>query len=129
MQQHLGRLEGVSRVEVRLAEGEVVIFPKEDAFIDPERIFKATYDSGVSVSEMSFTGTGTLERGTNNLQVFRISNRQVFDVVPNDLSKPFEGTEPVEVLLRGQLFKRTNGKGNPKTIAPVRVEILEVNRK
>jgi hypothetical protein len=129
VQQHLGRLEGVSRVEVKLAEGEVVIFPKDDSFIDPERIFKATYDSGVSVTEMSFTGIGILDHDANNRPVFRISNRQIFEVVPNDLYKPFEGASSVEVSLRGQLFKKENGKGKAKTISPVRVQILEVNRK
>jgi hypothetical protein len=128
VQQHLGRLDGVSRAEVSLADGQVVVYPKEDSSLDPDRIFKATYDSGVSVTELSITASGRIERDSNGRLTFRISNRQVFEIVPNDLSKPFETMDAGEVSVRGLVFKKT-GKNRPKTIAPLRLELLEVTPK
>lgn len=58
MQQHLGRQAGVQKVEVSLVDGNVVIFPMEDSKFDSSAIFKAVYDSGVSVSEMDIIASG-----------------------------------------------------------------------
>jgi hypothetical protein len=108
VQQHLGRLEGVDKVDVRLADGNVVILARQDSRLDPEKVFKATYDSGVSVVEMTMEATGWLERDAANRVTFRISGTQAYSVVEND---------DVRLFME-----------KPKTLGPVRLEVIEVRR-
>ena len=128
MQQHLGRLVGVDKVEVNLADGKVAVYMKEDSQVDPARVFKATYDSGVSVVEMTMDALGWLERDAKNALVFRVSSAQRFVARANDLTKPFdEEREPAKVFVRALLYKKA-GKQKPKSLGPVQLEILEVRR-
>ena len=128
MQQHLGRLEGVDKVEVSLADGKVVVLLKEDSRLDPAKVFKATYDSGVSVVEMTMEATGWLERDPKNGLMFRISGNQMYPVVQNDIAKPFADIPSGEkVFVRARLFKKT-GKQKPKTLGLVWLELMEVRK-
>ena len=126
MQQHLGRLEGVDKVEVNLADGKVVVLAKEDSRLDPAKVFKATYDSGVSVVEMTMEATGWLERDSRNGLVFRVSGDEVYQVVETAVIKPFaDNPADGKLFVRARLFKKT-GKQKPKALGAVRLELIEV---
>ena len=128
MQQHLGRLEGVAKVDVRLADGEVTVYAKEDSRLDPARIFKGTYDSGVSVTEMTMDATGYLEKDPKRGLVFRVSSSQILDVAPNEISKSFiDISDPVRVFARARVYKKA-GKQKSKTLGPISLELIEVRR-
>ena len=128
MQQHLGRLEGVAKVDVSLAQGTVIIVAKEDSRLDPAKVFKATYDSGVSVVELTIEATGWLERDAKNVLLLRISADQVFPVIENDLVKSIGESPPSQkVFLRARVFRRA-GKEKPKMLGSVRLEVLEVRK-
>jgi copper chaperone CopZ len=128
VQQHLGRLEGVARVDVSLAEGKVAITAKEDSQLDPAQVFKATYDSGVSVVEMTMEATGMFERDSKNTLVFRASSTHVYPVIENDILKPFGDIDSAErFFVRARLFKKA-GKQQAKTLGAVRLELMEVRK-
>ena len=128
MQQHLGRLEGVARVDVSLAEGKVAILAKEDSRLDPAKVFKATYDSGVSVVEMTMEATGWLERDSKNVLIFRTSSTQVYPVIASDILKPLgEIRSDQRFFVRARLFKKTS-KQQTKTLTAVRLELMEVRK-
>jgi len=128
VQQHLGRLEGVDKVDVNLTDGKVAILAKEDSRLDPARVFKATYDSGVSVVEMTMEATGWIERDAKNILIFRVSGSQIYQVVENEAVRPFAmNPSPDKVFIRALLFKKS-GKQKPKTLGAVRLEVLEVRK-
>jgi len=128
VQQHLGRLDGVAKVDVSLADGEVTVYAKEDSRLDPARIFKGTYDSGVSITEMTLDATGYLEKDPNRGLVFRASGTQILEVAPNDVSRPFAySPESVRVFVRARLYKKA-GKQKAKTLGPIRLELIEVRK-
>ena len=128
MQQHLGRLDGVAKVDVNLLNGKVVIYPKSDSSLDPAAVWKATYDSGVTVAEMNMAGTGTIVRDPQGNLVFKPSANQSFPVIPSELSKQVEALagSAAPVTLRGRLYKKPPGKQKPRSPGPLRLEILEV---
>ena len=130
MQQHLQRLDGVAKAEVSLLDGRVTVYPKEGASLDPYRILKATYDSGVSVAEMEMTASGQLQESGGNL-LFMINNQQSFGVTPNALSERLKAQAQApgdrHVSLRGRLYQKPPGGGKPKTLPEqLRIEILEI---
>ena len=128
MQQHLGRLEGVARVEVSLEQGKVAIFAKDASRLDPVKVFKATYDSGVSVVEMTMDAAGWLERDARNGLVFRLSGDQIYPVIDNDIAKAFaESVQPEQIFVRARLFLKT-GKQKVKTLGIVRLELLDARK-
>jgi hypothetical protein len=128
VQQHLGRLDGVDKVDVNLEGGRVTILAKEDSALDPARVFKATYDSGVSVAEMTMDAAGRLERDAKNVLIFRISGSQLYPIVENETVKPFAANLPPDkVFVRAMLFKQT-GKQKPKALGAVRLEVLEITK-
>lgn len=131
MQQHLGRLDGVSKVEVSLVDGKVSIYPKTDAKLSPALILKATYDSGVTVAEMTATASGQLVNDPAQGLLFQISGDQVFEVSPNEMSEKIKGPkgQSVPATLRARLYKKPPRKQQPKAPSPLRVEILEILRK
>jgi hypothetical protein len=131
VQQHLGRLDGVAKVDVSLKNGRVVIYPKSDATLDPTRILKETYDSGVSPVEMTMTASGRLIRDPQKGLMFQTAAKQSFEVVPNDLSSELEGRagNGAQVTLRGRLFKKPPGKQKPSLSGLLRFVILEVVKK
>ncbi len=131
MQQHLGRLDGVAKVDVNLLNGKVVLYPKTDGTIDPTKVLKATYDSGVTVAEMTLTASGRLTRDSQGGLVFQVAANQSFPVKPNEASHELErlagSGAPME--LRGRLYQKPPGKKKFKTTEPLRLEILEVLKK
>ena len=131
MKQHLGRQSGVQKVDVSLLDGKVDIVPKEDGQIDPAGLLKATYDSGVSVAEMGMTARGKIMKDALGNLGLQVAPNRFFALVPNDLSNGLEalaGTA-TQVTVRGQLYKKPEGKKKAEASPPVKLLILEVQRK
>ena len=128
MQQHLRRQDGVAKVDVSLVDGKVAIYPKADSRFDPVAIFKAVYDSGVSIAEMTITATGQLTREPATGMVFRINSAEAFAVKPNNISERLQAElGPGKVLrIRGLLYRKPKGKVQRKPPASMQLEILEV---
>jgi copper chaperone CopZ len=130
VKQHLQRQSGVQNVDVSLIDGKVEVTPKEDGQINPAQLLKATYDSGVSVAELDMIARGKIVKESGNLE-FQTAPNQSFPLTPNELSKglePLAGT-PTEVTVRGQLYKKSSGKKKADTSAPLKLFILEVEKK
>ena len=130
MKQHLGRQSGVQSVEVSLIDGKVQITPKEDGRIDPIQLLKATYDSGVSVAEMVVTARGKIVKDSSGNLALQVTPNQSFVLTPNQLSQGLASLADSQttVTVRGQLYKKA-GKKKPDLSAPLKMEILEVQKK
>jgi hypothetical protein len=131
VKQHLGRQSGVQNVEVSLIDGKVQITPKEDGRIDPPQLLKAVYDSGVSVAEMDVIARGKIAKDSSGTLALQIEPNQSFRLAPNDLSSGLESLAgpPTVVTVRGQLYKKPAGKKKADTSAPLKLLILEVQKK
>ena len=131
MKQHLQRQSGVQNVDVSLIDGKVEVTPKEDGQINPAQLLKATYDSGVSVAELDMIASGKIVKESSGNIEFQTAPNQSFPLTPNEVSKRLEtlvGT-PTEVTVRGQLYKKSGGKKKADTSAPLKLLILEVEKK
>ena len=131
MKQHLGRQAGVQKVEVSLLDGKVDVTPKEDGQIDPVQLLKATYDSGVTAAEMDMTASGKIVKDSSGNLALQVEPNRSFALAPNELSKglePVTGTATV-VTVRGQLYKKSAGKKKADISAPLKLLILEVQKK
>jgi hypothetical protein len=131
VKQHLGRQSGVQNVEVSLIDGKVQITRKEDGRIDPPQLLKAVYDSGVSVAEMDVVARGKIVKDSSGAFALQIEPNQSFPLAPNDLSSGLESLagSPTIVTVRGQLYKKPAGKKKGETSAPLKLLILEVQKK
>ena len=132
MKQHLGRQSGVQSVDVSLIDGKVQITPKEDGRIDPAQLLKATYDSGVSVAEMNVTARGKVVKDSSGNLALQVSPNQSFVLTPNQLSQGLTSLADSQtaVTVRGQLYKKAaSGKKKPDLSVPLKMEILEVQKK
>jgi hypothetical protein len=131
VKQHLGRQSGVQNVEVSLIDGKVQITRKEDGRIDPPQLLKAVYDSGVSVAEMDVVARGKIVKDSSGAFALQIEPNQSFPLAPNDLSNGLESLagSPTIVTVRGQLYKKPAGKKKGETSAPLKLLILEVQKK
>ena len=131
MKQHLGRQSGVQNVEVSLRDGNVDVTPKEDGQIDPAQLLKATYDSGVTAAEIDITARGKIVKDSAGSLALQIEPNRSFVLTPNELSKGLEslaGTQSI-VTIRGQLYKKPAGKKKADLAVPLRLLILEVQKK
>ncbi len=131
MKQHLGRQSGVQKVEVSLIDGKVDVTPKEDGQIDPAQLLKATYDSGVSVAEMDVNARGKIVKDPSGNLALQVSPNRSYQFAQNELSQGLESLagSPTEVTLRGQLYKKPTGKKKPDYSQPLKLLILEVQKK
>jgi len=131
VKQHLGRQSGVQSVEVSLIDGKVNVTPKEDGRIDPGQLLKAVYDSGVSVAEMEVTARGKILKDSSGSLALQTEPAQSFPFAPNELSNGLEtlAGSPAIVTVRGQLYKKPAGKKKPDASAPLKLLILEVEKK
>ncbi|PYX33401.1 MAG: hypothetical protein DMG77_00305 [Acidobacteria bacterium] len=131
MKKHLGRQAGVQTVEVSLIDGKVDVTPKEDGQIDPAQLLKATYDSGVSVAELEMTARGKIVKDSSGSLAIQVAPNRSFVLAPNELSKELEPfvDSPTQVTVRGQLYKKPAGKKKGDTSAPLKLLILEVQKK
>ena len=131
MKQHLGRQSGVQNVEVSLLDGKVDVTPKEDGQIDPAQLLKATYDSGVTVAELDVTARGNIVKDSSGNFALQVAPNQSFTLAPNELSKGLEPLvdSPAQVTVRGQLYKKPAGKKKADASAPLKLLILEVQKR
>ena len=131
MKQHLGRQSGVQKVDVNLLDGKVDVTPKEDGQIDPAQLLKATYDSGVTVAEMDVIARGKIVKDSSGGVALQIEPNRSFAIAPNELSKglePFVDSQTA-VTVRGQLYKKSAGKKKADASTPLKLLILEVQKK
>ena len=131
MKQHLGRQSGVQKVEVSLLDGKVDVTPKEDGQIDPAQLLKATYDSGVTAAEMDMTARGRIVKDSSGGFALQVQPNQSFALTPNELSKGLEALADTQtmVTVRGQLYKKPAGKKKADASVPLKLLILEVEKK
>ena len=131
MKQHLGRQSGVLKVEVSLLDGKVDVTPKEDGQIDPAQLLKATYDSGVSVAEMDVNVRGKIVKDSSGDFALQVSPNRSYQFATNELSQGLESLadSPTVVTLRGQLYKKPAGKKKPDSSQPLKLLVLEVQKK
>jgi len=131
VKQHLGRQSGVQKVEVSLLDGKVDVVPKEDGQIDPAQLLKATYDSGVTAAEMNMTARGKIVKDPSGGLALQVEPNQAFAISPNELSKGLEPLADTQtmVTVRGQLYKKPPGKKKAVPLAPLKLLILEVQKK
>jgi hypothetical protein len=65
--------------------------------------------------------------------LLQVGPNQSFTVAPNELSKTLEAlaNSATQVTVRGQLYKKTEGKGKKKADAsvPLKLLILEIQKK
>ncbi len=131
MKQHLQRQSGVANVEVSLIDGKVDVTPKEDGQIEPTQLLKATYDSGVTVAEMDVTTRGRIVKDPSGGTALQFEPTRSFAIAPNEVLKglePLAGSETM-VTARGELYKKSAGKKKADTSAPLKLLILEVQKK
>jgi hypothetical protein len=131
VKQHLGRQSGVQKVEVSLIDGKVDVTPKEDGQIDPAQLLKATYDSGVSVAEMDVTARGKIVKDSSGNFALQVSPNRSYQFSPNELSQELESLagSPTVVTVRGQLYKKSPGKKKLDNSQPLKLLVLEVQKK
>ena len=131
MKQHLGRQSGVQNVEVSLIDGKVEVTPKEDGQIDPAQLLKATYDSGVTAAEMDMTARGKIVKSASGELALQVTPNQSFAITPNELSKGLEALADTQamVTVNGQLYKKPAGKKKADSSAPLKLLILDVQKK
>jgi len=131
VKQHLGRQSGVQTVEVSLIDGKVEVTPKEDGQIDPAQLLKATYDSGVTAAEMYMTARGKIVKGDSGELALQVKPNQSFALTSNELSKGLEALADTQamVTVRGQLYKKPAGKKKADLSIPLKLLILEVQKK
>jgi len=131
VKQHLGRQSGVQTVEVSLLDGKVEVTPKEDGQIDPAKLLKATYDSGVTAAEMDMIARGKIVKDPSGGLALQVAPNQSFALTPNELSKGLEALADTAtmVTVRGQLYKKPAGKKKADPSAPLKLLILEVQKK
>jgi hypothetical protein len=131
VKQHLGRQSGVQTVEVSLIDGKVEVTPREDGQIDPAQLLKATYDSGVTAAEMDMIARGKIVRDSSGDLALQVEPNRSFSLTPNELSKGLEslaGSQTM-VTVRGQLYKKPAGKKKADPSAPLKLLLLEVQKK
>jgi hypothetical protein len=131
VKQHLGRQSGVQNVDVSLIDGKVQVTPKDDGQIDPVQLMKATYDSGVTVAEMDVVAQGKITKDSSGNLSLQVEPNRAFALDPNELSKELEllaGSQTV-VTVRGQLYKKTPGKKKADASTPLKLLLLEVQKK
>jgi hypothetical protein len=131
VKQHLGRQSGVQSVDVSLIDGKVDVIPKEDSQIDPAQLLKAVYDSGVTVAEMDVTVRGKVVKDASGSLALNVSPNQSFLIAPNDLLKAVEplADSPAFLTIRGELYRKPAGKKKAVSSGPLKLLILEVQKK
>jgi hypothetical protein len=128
VQQHLRRLDGVAKVDVSLLDGKVAIFPKTDGHFDPASVLKATYDSGVSLVEMTMVAEGNLVKDPAQGLILVVAPNQSFPIDAGEFVERVNALAQsgARAKFRGRLFKKPPGKQKSKVFAPLRFEVLEV---
>jgi len=107
------------------------VTPKDDGQIDPVQLMKATYDSGVTVAEMDVVAQGKITKDSSGNLSLQVEPNRAFAFDPNELSKelePLAGSQTV-VSVRGQLYKKPPKKKKTDASAPLKLLLLEIQKK
>ena len=111
-------------------DGKVEVTPKEDGQIDPAQLLKAVYDSGVTAAEMDVTARGKIVKDSSGSLALQVAPNRSFALTPNELSKGLKPSRTqTMVTVRGQLYKKPTGKKKADASAPLKLLILEVQKK
>jgi len=131
VKQHLGRQSGVQKVDVNLIDGKVEVTPTEGGQIDPAQLLKATYDSGVTGAEMDVSARGEIVKDSSGGLALQVAPNRSFVLTPNELSKGLETLADTQTMVTvgGQLFKKPAGKKKADPSAPLKLLVLEVQKK
>jgi len=131
VKQHLGRQSGVQNVDVNLIDGKVEVTPKEGGQIDPAQLLKAIYDSGVTAAEMDVTARGKIVKDSSGGLALQVAPNRSFVLTPNELSKGLETLADTQTMVTvgGQLYKKPAGKKKADPSAPLKLLVLEVQKK
>jgi hypothetical protein len=107
------------------------VTPKEDGQIDPSQLLKATYDSGVTPAELDVIARGSIVKDSSGSLALQVEPNRSFALTPNEFSKELEtlANTQSKVTVRGQLYKKSAGKQKVDTSAPLKLLILEVQKK
>jgi hypothetical protein len=127
----VGRQAGVQKVHVSLIDGKVDITPKSDGKIDPSQILKATYDSGVSVAEMSMIARGQIIKDASGATALQTEPSQSFVISQNDLAKQLEplASSGKYVTIKGFLYQKQKGQKKQTIPASLVLTIVEIQQK
>lgn len=129
MQQTLRRLDGVANVKVELLNGKVTITPKPDGAFDPASVLKLTYDSGVSVTQVSVTASGHVAKDASGALTFVITPRISYPIVPEKFADKLQAAAAAGAVIRmrGIVYTRPPGKAKKsKESPPLKFEVQEV---
>lgn len=131
MKKHLERQFGVSHVEVSLIDGKVEITPKADGSIDPIQLLKATYDSGVSIAEMSVIARGKIVNQSEGRIALQVNDSQSFAIESSSLSESLKNMAGPDtfVTLRGLLYQKQANQKKQTVPASLNLTILEILKK
>ena len=118
-------------MQVSLIDGKVEITPKNDGLIDPVRLLKATYDSGVSVAEMSMVATGQIVKMPSGAIALQVQPSKSFQIEQNDFSKDLESfaDSGKSVTIRGLLYKKQGDQKKKTQPSALTITILEIQQK
>jgi hypothetical protein len=114
-----------------LIDGKVEITPKNDGQIDPIQLLKATYDSGVSVAEMSMIARGQIVKDASGEIAIQTGPSQSFKIVKNDLSQQLESMAGSNgyVTIKGLLYQKQKNQKAKTVPNSFTVTILEIQQK
>jgi len=130
VKKHLERQSGVSNVEVSLIDGKVEITPKPDGLLDPVQLLKVTYDSGVSVAEMTVVVRGKITDENGGGLALQINSSQSFPIVSNNLSESLKTVGSTTVVtLRGLLYQKQANQKKQAIPASLKITALEILKK
>ena len=115
MQQTLRRLDGVASVKVDLLDGKVTMTIKPDSNFDPASVLKLTYDSGVSVTEISAIATGHViqQPGAGGDLLFEIAHGVEYPIIPGAFTEKIQSaaSSHAAIQMQGILYQRDSSKG------------------
>ena len=131
VEQHLGRQSGVQKVQVSLIDGKVEITPKIDERIDPIELLKATYDSGVSVAEMSMIARGQIVKNASGGIALQVQTSQSFPISQNELSRQLEtmADSGGYVTIRGLIYQKQKNQKKQTLPTSLTVTVVEIQQK
>src|SRR5712692_7108046 len=93
--------------------------------------FKATYDSGVTAAEMDIIARGRIVKDSSGSLALQVEPNRSFTLAPNELSKGLASLADTRtmVTVRRQLYKKPAAKRKADPSAPLKLLILEVQKK
>jgi hypothetical protein len=85
----------------------------------------------VTVAEMVMTGQGKIVKDSSGNLALQVEPNRSFVLEPNELSKTLEtiAESQTVVTVRGQLYKKPAGKKKADTSAPLKLLLLEIQKK